>query len=104
MKSASIKSSIVSLCLAIAIFASPAYAVTNELVGSSESHSIEKFDSAGNWTNTFASTGPWISMGIAASPVTDDHGGAGTSPVAAASLTPQPAPRAAHTRTARRQT
>jgi hypothetical protein len=30
--------------------------VTNELVGSAESHSIEKFDSSGNWIKTFAST------------------------------------------------
>jgi len=61
---------IVKLCLTIAILALPAYAVTNELVGSSESHSIEKFDSSGNWIKTFASTGPWISVGIAASPIT----------------------------------
>jgi hypothetical protein len=72
MKSRTVKASISSLFLAIAILALPVYAVTNELVGSSESHSIEKFDSTGKWTKTFASTGPWISMGIAASPVTDD--------------------------------
>jgi hypothetical protein len=72
MKSTIGKNSVVSLCLAIAIFILPAYAVTNELVGSSESHSIEKFDSTGKWIRTFASTGPWISMGIAASPATDD--------------------------------
>jgi hypothetical protein len=61
-----------TLCLAIALLALPAYAVTNELVGSAESHSIEKFDSSGNWIKTFASTGPYKSIGIAASPVTGD--------------------------------
>ncbi len=66
------KTSIATLCLTVAILALPAYAVTNELVGSSESHSIEKFDSNGNWIQMFASTGPWIPFGIAASPVTED--------------------------------
>ena len=66
------KTSVAVLCLTVAIFALPAYAVTNELVGSSESHSIEKFDSSGNWIKTFASTGPWIPVGIAASPTTND--------------------------------
>ena len=72
MKLAIGKTSIVTLCLTIAILALPAYAVATELVGSSESHSIEKFDSNGNWLKTFASTGPYISLGIAASPITGD--------------------------------
>jgi hypothetical protein len=63
---------IAALCLTIAILAPPAYAVTNELVGSSESHSIEKFNSSGIWIKTFASTGPWTPYGVAASPVTGD--------------------------------
>jgi hypothetical protein len=62
----------VTLCLAIAIFALPAHAVTNELVGSAESHSIEKYDSSGNWVKTFASTGPYYTVGFAASPITGD--------------------------------
>jgi hypothetical protein len=62
----------VTLCLTIALFALPAYAVTNELVGSAESHSIEKYDSSGNWIKTFASTGPYYPVGIAASPITGD--------------------------------
>jgi DNA-binding beta-propeller fold protein YncE len=62
----------VALCLTIALLALPAYAVTNELVGSAESHSIEKFDSNGNWVKTFASTGPYYPVGIAASPITGD--------------------------------
>jgi DNA-binding beta-propeller fold protein YncE len=62
----------VTLCLAIAIVALPAYAVTNELVGSAESHSIEKYDSNGNWIKTFASTGPYYTVGFAASPITGD--------------------------------
>jgi hypothetical protein len=61
-----------ALILTIVVLALPAYATTNVLVGSSESHSIEKFDSNGNWIKTFASTGPWIPLGIAASPVTED--------------------------------
>lgn len=72
MKSTIGKASTIALFLTIAILALPAYAVSNELVGSSESHSIEKFDSSGNWIKTFASTGPWIPVSIAASPVTDD--------------------------------
>jgi len=71
MRSTIRKASIAVLCL-VGILALPAYAVTNELVGSSESHSIEKFDSSGNWIKTFASTGPWIPVSIAASPITDD--------------------------------
>jgi DNA-binding beta-propeller fold protein YncE len=63
---------IAALFLSLTLFVLPAYGVTNELVGSSESHSIEKFDSNGNWIKTFASTGPWIPFGIAASPVTED--------------------------------
>lgn len=59
------------LCLAVAL-AVPAHAVVNELVGSSESHSIEKFNILGQWTRTFASTGPWIPLGIAASPTSHD--------------------------------
>jgi hypothetical protein len=62
----------ITLCLTIALLALPAYAVTNELVGSAESHSIEKFDSTGNWIKTFASTGPYYPVGIAASPITGD--------------------------------
>jgi hypothetical protein len=62
----------ITLCLTIAIFALPAYAVTNELVGSAESHSIEKYDSSGNWIKTFASTGPYYAVGFAASPITGD--------------------------------
>jgi len=62
---------VVTLCLAIAL-AAPANLLANELVGSSESHSIEKFNSSGVWMKTFASTGPWIPLGIAASPVTND--------------------------------
>jgi sugar lactone lactonase YvrE len=61
-----------ALCLTIALLALPAYAVTNELVGSAESHSIEKYDSNGNWIRTFASTGPYFALGIAASPTTGD--------------------------------
>jgi hypothetical protein len=61
----------VALYLGIAL-AVPADALANELVGSSESHSIEKFNSSGAWMKTFASTGPWIALGIAASPVTND--------------------------------
>jgi DNA-binding beta-propeller fold protein YncE len=61
-----------TLCLTIALLALPAYAVTNELVGSAESHSIEKFDSTGNWIKTFASTGPYYPVGIAVSPLTGD--------------------------------
>jgi hypothetical protein len=61
-----------TLCLAIAVVALPAYAVTNELVGSAESHSIEKYDSSGNWIKTFASTGPYYTVGFAASPITGD--------------------------------
>ena len=60
------------LCLLVLLFATPAFAVTNILVGSSESHSIEKFDTSGVWLKTFASTGPWIPFGIAVSPVTND--------------------------------
>jgi hypothetical protein len=66
------KTSIASLCLTIVIFALPVYAAANELVGSSESHSIEEFNSSGSWVKTFASTGPYIMIGIAASPVTGD--------------------------------
>ena len=55
-----------------ALLVSPANAVINELVGSSESHSIEKFNSAGAWSKTFASTGPWIPFGIASSPLTNN--------------------------------
>lgn len=62
----------VLLCLIVAVLALPVQAVVNELVGSSESHSIEKFNSSGAWMQTFASTGPWISLGIAASPITHD--------------------------------
>ncbi len=58
--------------LAITLLAIPAEAVVNELVGSSESHSIEKFNSSGIWLRTFASTGPWIPFGLAVSPVTHD--------------------------------
>lgn len=60
------------LCFMITLLAVPANAVTNELVGNSESHSIEKFNSAGTWIGTFASTGPWKPLGIAASPLTND--------------------------------
>jgi len=62
----------VTLCLTIALLALPAYAATNELVGSAESHSIEKYDSNGNWIKTFASTGPYYTVGFAASPITGD--------------------------------
>src|ERR1022692_5104731 len=72
MRSTIRAASIAVLCLTVVILALPAYAVTNELVGSSESHSIEKFDSSGNWIKTFASTGPWIPVSIAASPTTND--------------------------------
>jgi len=61
-----------TLCLTISLLALPAHAVTNELVGSAESHSIEKFDSTGNWIKTFASTGPYYPVGIAVSPLTGD--------------------------------
>ncbi len=61
-----------TLCLIISLLALPAYAVTNELVGSAESHSIEKYDSSGNWIKTFASTGPYYTVGFAASPITGD--------------------------------
>ena len=66
MKFAKISSIVLNL---IALLAIPAGAVTNVLVGSSESHSLEKFNTAGTWTGTFASTGPWVSIGIAVSPV-----------------------------------
>ena len=73
MKRAICKMSIAALCLMFAMLTTnSANAVMNELVSSSESHSIEKFNSSGQWTNTFASTGPWIPAGIAASPVTGD--------------------------------
>src|ERR1700690_955962 len=72
MKSTITSASIIALCLFVAILAVPAYAVTNELVTSSVSHSIEKFDSSGNWTRTFASTGPWAPIGVVASPVSND--------------------------------
>ncbi len=62
----------VAFCLTIALLALPAYAVTNVLVGSAESHSIEKYDSSGNWMKTFASTGPYWTAGFAASPITGD--------------------------------
>jgi hypothetical protein len=61
-----------ALCLTITLLALPANAVTNELVGSAESHSIEKFDSNGRWIKTFASTGPYYTVGFAASPITGD--------------------------------
>jgi hypothetical protein len=61
-----------TLCLTIALLTLPAHAVTNELVGSAESHSIEKYDSNGNWIKTFASTGPYYTVGFAASPITGD--------------------------------
>ena len=61
-----------TLYLALALLAMPSSAVANELVGSSESHSVEKFNSAGNWLKTFASTGPWIPFSLAASPITND--------------------------------
>jgi DNA-binding beta-propeller fold protein YncE len=61
---------VAALFLAFAIM--PAPAVGNELVGSSESHSIEKFDGSGKWLNTFASTGPWIPFSLAVSPKTND--------------------------------
>jgi len=64
--------SIAALCLTIAICVATANAVTNELVSSSESHSIEKFDATGKWSKTFASTGPWIPVGIASNPLTGD--------------------------------
>ena len=60
----------VVLCPAIALFDLSAHAVTNELVGSAESHSIERFDNNGNWIKTFASAGPYYTVGFAASPVT----------------------------------
>ena len=69
MKLAVYKNTVVAFCLTLAILAIPANAVVNELVGSSESHSIEKFDNNGNWIKTFASTGPYKVDGIAASPV-----------------------------------
>src|SRR5271166_1078180 len=72
MKFAIGKTPIVTMCLSIAILALPVSAAANELVGSSESHSIEEFDGSGNWLKTFASTGPYISLGVAASPVTGD--------------------------------
>jgi hypothetical protein len=59
----------VVLCPAIALFDLSAHAVTNELVGSAESHSIERFDNNGNWIKTFASAGPYYTVGFAASPV-----------------------------------
>jgi DNA-binding beta-propeller fold protein YncE len=72
MKLAICKNTLVVFCLTFAMSAIPAHAVVNALVGSSESHSIEKFDSNGRWINTFASTGPYKVDGIAASPVTGD--------------------------------
>lgn len=65
------RTALASLCLAIALTV-PAAAVENILVGSSESHSIEKFSISGGWRQTFASTGPWIAFGIAVSPKTND--------------------------------
>lgn len=61
-----------ALCFTICLLAMPATAVVNELVGSTESHSIEKFSITGKWMHTFASTGPWVPFSIAASPVTND--------------------------------
>jgi hypothetical protein len=52
MKFVNFKNTLAILCAA--------RAVVNELVGSSESRSIEKFGSSGAWLKTFASTGPWI--------------------------------------------
>jgi DNA-binding beta-propeller fold protein YncE len=72
MKLAVYKNTLVAFCLTLALLAIPANAVVNELVGSSESHSIEKFDNNGNWIKTFASTGPYVVNGLAASPVTGD--------------------------------
>lgn len=72
MKLATIKTALLMFTLTLAVLAIPANAVVNELVGSSESHSIEKFNSAGTWMRTFASTGPWIPFSIAVSPVTND--------------------------------
>ena len=66
------RTSSVALSLIIVLLSLPALAVTNELVGSAESHSIEKFDSSGNWIKTFASTGPYYTVGFAASPITGD--------------------------------
>jgi len=72
MKLAVYKNALVAFCLTLALLAIPAHAVVNELVGNSESHSIEKFDNNGNWIKTFASTGPYTVFALAASPVTGD--------------------------------
>ena len=72
MKLAVYKNTLVAFFLMLAMLAIPANAVVNELVGSSESHSIEKFDNNGNWIKTFASTGPYTVFALAASPVTGD--------------------------------
>jgi hypothetical protein len=72
MKLVTVKSAATALCATIGLLAVPAGAAVHELVSSSESHSVEKFDITGKWIQTFASTGPYISIGIAASPVTND--------------------------------
>lgn len=56
--------------LAVPAITSPAKA--GILVSSSESHSIESFSNDGSWIGTFATTGPRIPMGLAASPITGD--------------------------------
>ena len=42
------------------------------LVASSGSHSLEEFDTSGNWTRTFATTGPYAPVAIAQSPKTGE--------------------------------
>jgi hypothetical protein len=63
------RTTLAPLSLTIALLAVPAQAAINELVSSSESHSIEEFDPNGIWIKTFASTGPYIPESIAVSPL-----------------------------------
>jgi hypothetical protein len=61
-----------TVSLTIALLTIAASAQTNILVASSESHSIEEFNSSGTWIKTFASTGPYTPVSFAASPLTGD--------------------------------
>jgi hypothetical protein len=49
-----------------------ATAAPTALVNSRESHSIEEFDTSGNWLRTFASTGPQVPYDIARNSETGD--------------------------------
>lgn len=47
-------------------------AAEHVLVASSGSHSLEEFDTSGNWTRTFATTGPYAPVAMAQSPKTGE--------------------------------